>query len=267
MSFLRVLMFNRISFPYQLGETAMGLIYLHSIGIIHGDLKCVRGFAFQTYSNSKAVNVNVLQANIMVNDEHVAQLADFGQSTVGDGTVNGSMSNSAGHPRWLAPELMFPEIFNGSGKSTRESDVYAFGMTALEVCCAKSSEINFSCLTRISQMFTGKVPFFALPECALPLEVAINGLRPSHPGPETEARGLTGKIWRLMRRCWRQKSHLRPKTHGDDSRLVVFAKSSTVSYASAASSQASPGLPLYSRAMRAKVDNHVDLLVAERKGL
>ncbi len=66
---------------------------------------------------------NVLQANILVNDEHVAQLADFGQSTVGDGTVNGSMSNSAGHPRWLAPELMFPENFNGSGKSTQRPTV------------------------------------------------------------------------------------------------------------------------------------------------
>ncbi|KLO11142.1 kinase-like protein [Schizopora paradoxa] len=108
-----------------LTQVASGLIYLHYINIVHGDLKC---------------------ANILVSDYGIAQLADFGLSTVGDvgaAIVDGSLSNSAGNPRWLAPELMFPEMFHGSGKSTRESDVYAFAMTALE-------------------LFTGKVPFFGL---------------------------------------------------------------------------------------------------------
>ncbi len=79
---------------------------------------------------------------MVVNDEGIAQLADFGLSTVGDDneTVNSSLSLSscAGNPRWLAPELLCAGVFNGSGKSTRESDVYAFGMTALEVCCTTS---------------------------------------------------------------------------------------------------------------------------------
>ena len=71
----------------------------------------------------------------MVNDDGVAQLTDFGFAAVEPvrSTVTGSMSNSAGNPRWLAPELMFPDLFGGAGKSTRESDAYAFGMTALEV--------------------------------------------------------------------------------------------------------------------------------------
>jgi len=119
----------------QLAQVARGLNYLHSVDIIHGDLKC---------------------ANVLVNGEGIAQLADFGLSTVGDATIAtvSSISNSAGNPRWLAPELMFPDKFNGSGRSTRESDVYAFGMTALE-------------------LFTGKAPFFELPLAALPYEVAI----------------------------------------------------------------------------------------------
>ncbi len=73
----------------------------------------------------------------MVSDEGQAQLADFGLATVESvrsiASGSRSMSNSAGNPRWLAPELMFPELFDGVGKSTRESDAYAFGMTALEV--------------------------------------------------------------------------------------------------------------------------------------
>jgi len=74
----------------------------------------------------------------MINDEGIAQLSDFGLATVGHdlaiAIASGSTSNSGGNPRWLAPELMFPDLFNGTGKSTPESDLYAFGMTALEVC-------------------------------------------------------------------------------------------------------------------------------------
>lgn len=79
----------------------------------------------------------------MVTDDGNAQLADFGLSTIGglSATTNGSLSNSAGHPRWLAPELMFPDYFNGTGRSTCESDVYAFGMTALEVRSAKKIQV------------------------------------------------------------------------------------------------------------------------------
>ena len=78
---------------------------------------------------------NIFQTNIMINDEGNPQLSDFVLSTVEpiQGLVSGSMSLSGGNPRWSAPELMFPKLFNASGRCTRESDVYAFGMTALEV--------------------------------------------------------------------------------------------------------------------------------------
>lgn len=79
---------------------------------------------------------------MLINDEGEAQLADFGLSSLGDGIAGTSSSllNSAGNPRWLAPELMFPDLFNGSGKTTRETDVYAFGMTALEVSFLESNK-------------------------------------------------------------------------------------------------------------------------------
>lgn len=72
----------------------------------------------------------------MVDDDGKAQIADFGLATIESvRTVDAcSMSNSGGNTYWLAPELMDPKQFDGTGKTTRESDVYAFGMTALEVC-------------------------------------------------------------------------------------------------------------------------------------
>lgn len=66
------------------------------------------------------------------------KLADFGVGAfeAGQTTALGSASLSAGGtPRWQAPELFIPSLFDETvtGRITRESDVYAFGMTALEV--------------------------------------------------------------------------------------------------------------------------------------
>ncbi len=85
------------------------------------------------------------QSNVMVDDKGNAQLSDFGLASVEPihVTIAGSMSISGGNPRWLAPELMFPDLFDGNGRSARESDVYAFGMTALEVI-APNLNINLN---------------------------------------------------------------------------------------------------------------------------
>ncbi|KLO08218.1 kinase-like protein, partial [Schizopora paradoxa] len=166
-------------------STTKGLLYLHAIDIIHGDIKC---------------------ANIMVDDEGKAQLADFGLSTVDSVrlTANSPTSYSAGNPRWLAPELMFPEMFGGDGESTRESDAYAFGMTALE-------------------LFTEQVPFCDFVTASLPFEIAVNGLTPSWPGPQAEARGLTTDVWVMMRNCWRRDPMSRSEALRKD--LTQFATS------------------------------------------
>ncbi|KLO09040.1 kinase-like protein, partial [Schizopora paradoxa] len=150
-----------------LAQAGNGLLYLHSVEIIHGDLKCT---------------------NIMVDNEGNPQLSDFGLSTVEpiQTIVASSMSLSGGNPRWSAPELIFPDLFRGSGKSTRASDVYSFGMTALE-------------------LFMEKVPFYDIQDAALPLEIAINGLEPSWPGREAEVRGLTENIWKMMQGFWKRE--------------------------------------------------------------
>ncbi|KAL1669009.1 hypothetical protein GGF50DRAFT_45197 [Schizophyllum commune] len=88
-------------------EIARGMEYLHSKGVLHGDLKA---------------------ANVLVDDNHHAVISDFGQSEMrsevyrisglGDGTL-----------RWQAPEL----LSGATERITTETDVYAFAITAVEV--------------------------------------------------------------------------------------------------------------------------------------
>ncbi|KAJ7701877.1 kinase-like domain-containing protein [Mycena rosella] len=94
-----------------LAQVAEGLCYLHSMDIVHGDL---RG------------------TNILISDDSNACLADFGLTTVMDATSASSAAltsttNHGGSTRWLAPELIRPASF-GCEKFLRTpaSDVYAF---------------------------------------------------------------------------------------------------------------------------------------------
>ncbi|KAJ7108319.1 kinase-like domain-containing protein [Mycena epipterygia] len=106
---------------YLLLDISLGLEYLHSRQICHGDLKGV---------------------NVLVDDSRKALLCDFGLARVkadvnsrtaqlGDAVIIGSRN-------WMAPELLA-----GSPPMTR-SDIYAFGMTAYELY---TDEDPFSTLT------------------------------------------------------------------------------------------------------------------------
>ena len=58
------------------------------------------------------------------------------ESTVGSAARSGEVK---GTTRWMAPELMLPENFGFPGElakqlPTKSTDIYAIGMTILEVC-------------------------------------------------------------------------------------------------------------------------------------
>ncbi|KAF8183830.1 kinase-like domain-containing protein [Mycena galopus ATCC 62051] len=92
-------------------EIAQGLQYLHSRGIVHGDL---RG------------------TNILINEDWSACLADFGLSIFSDATATMSTTR-AGSLYWMAPELLDPGRFGIEFTRTPASDVYAFGCVCFEM--------------------------------------------------------------------------------------------------------------------------------------
>ncbi|KAJ7318190.1 kinase-like domain-containing protein [Mycena albidolilacea] len=92
-------------------EIAVGLQYLRSENIVHGDL---RG------------------ANILVDDGGHARLADFGLAAITDGPL--AATNRGGSLRWMAPELLHPEscgfkVF----QRTFASDIYSFACVCIEL--------------------------------------------------------------------------------------------------------------------------------------
>ncbi|KAG9099138.1 hypothetical protein FS749_002041 [Ceratobasidium sp. UAMH 11750] len=91
-------------------QVAEGLEYIHSIGMIHGDLKA---------------------SNILISIEGVVKLGDFGNSVLADYSLVFSVSNIAGGgtTRWMAPELFGQEDVDAADRD-KKTDVYALGMAS-----------------------------------------------------------------------------------------------------------------------------------------
>ncbi|KAG9030159.1 hypothetical protein FS837_003350, partial [Tulasnella sp. UAMH 9824] len=89
---------------YLLSQTADAINYLHTEGVLHGDIKA---------------------SNILINKEGSGLLCDFGLARMTD-AITSTLMKGAGSVRWMAPEL-----YDNAPKSP-ETDIYAFGMTIAE---------------------------------------------------------------------------------------------------------------------------------------
>ncbi|KIJ52392.1 hypothetical protein M422DRAFT_26014 [Sphaerobolus stellatus SS14] len=136
---------------------AAGLGYLHSRKrpIIHGDISAT---------------------NILVSDNGIPCIADFGLSRIFNIPRSYSSSTSsgpAGSLRWMAPELFF------NRPATASSDVWAFGMTMLEI-------------------ITGRSPYDDIALDPVVLREIVDGRIPRRP----VAMSLTDGLWALCMECW-----------------------------------------------------------------
>uniref|UniRef100_A0A7S3R7F3 Protein kinase domain-containing protein n=1 Tax=Dunaliella tertiolecta TaxID=3047 RepID=A0A7S3R7F3_DUNTE len=94
-------------------DIAQGTLYLHNLQIIHGDLK--------------PENV-LLKADKNASVGLVAKLTDFGLAIILGPTATHASNFRSGTPFYCAPEV------STSGRTTKASDVFSFGVVMCEVC-------------------------------------------------------------------------------------------------------------------------------------
>ncbi|KAG6330032.1 hypothetical protein ID866_9059 [Astraeus odoratus] len=160
-------------------DIARGLCYLHNHPkgpIIHGDLK---------------------GANVLISEDGRALLADFSYSV---------MSNSSfklvSSPKGFTPNWMSPEIANGDCTSSVESDIWAFGMTALE-------------------LFTREIPFAKFRIEIIAIQIIMNGA-PGRPSDASTCSRMTDDWWDICLLCWQRDPSSRPTMSEIVRRIVAI---------------------------------------------
>ncbi|KAF8198717.1 kinase-like domain-containing protein, partial [Mycena galopus ATCC 62051] len=151
-----------------------GLAYLHSVDIVHGDL---RG------------------GNVLVDNDGHARLTDFGLARFVDSNTSVSSTRS-GSPRWMAPELMVPPA-GQPFRRTQASDVWAFGC----VCCEVWTEGTHPfpdlpsdgavVMAFSAHSAPGKIPYAVVP-------LDKGGSR------------MPDVLWEVAKSCWQQNGSDRP---------------------------------------------------------
>jgi len=162
----------KVSRTSLLHEVAEGLRYLHSYGVVHGDLK---------------------GTNVLISQSGHACLSDYGLMPVqaNHAFMVAATPGVVGISRWLAPELINPPRKKGRRQpaGTKQADIFAFAMLVIEV-------------------FAGELPFGDVRHETAILMIA-QGKRPEKPSG-AESRGFTTEIWRFTQRCWQQNPTKRP---------------------------------------------------------
>ncbi|KAG8887862.1 hypothetical protein FRB98_008828 [Tulasnella sp. 332] len=136
---------------------ASGLAYLHASGVIHGDLKA---------------------ANILLGDYLTPMLCDFGMSKDEEFNETSTGMKGCGTSRWMSPELM------DDSPKTDKTDIYAFGMTIVEI-------------------LTGKVPFPQHNRFRV-ITAVTSGERPSFEPSSRNGKDFV-PLWDVAAACWKEQ--------------------------------------------------------------
>ncbi|KAI6142182.1 kinase-like domain-containing protein, partial [Pisolithus tinctorius] len=151
----------------QLLDIARGLHYLHSLHIAHGDMK---------------------GPNVLISEARRALITDFGSSCLTNPPPSLQVDPSCGVSlRWLAPE----RLNTPTPTSTQEADVWAFGMTVLE-------------------LFSRKNPFHEVRVEWGVVKRIVEGHLPDRPSDESTSFRLCDSWWKICLECWEYDPVQRP---------------------------------------------------------
>ena len=153
-----------------------------------------------------------LEANILINRDGRACIADFGLLTIVPDQTSfiSTTCMEGGTIRWMSPELLDPEPFGlNDGRPTKESDCYALGMVIYEV-------------------LSGQVPF-AQDKDTVVIRKVIEGKRPERP-LGTQAVWFTDGLWEMLELCWNHQPCDRPSLKTLLQRLEVVTRPSRSSF-------------------------------------
>uniref|UniRef100_A0A383VFW0 Protein kinase domain-containing protein n=1 Tax=Tetradesmus obliquus TaxID=3088 RepID=A0A383VFW0_TETOB len=137
-------------------DVAKAMLHLHSLNVLHSDLKAQNVMMASGNSDGRGV---------------VAKVGDFGLSLKMDHTATHISSVYQGTLTHMAPEVML------SGRVSKAADVYAFGITLWE-------------------LYTGRRAFEGVPRALLGHQVTREALRPKFPpGTPLQYKTLAERCW------------------------------------------------------------------------
>ncbi|KAG1840315.1 kinase-like domain-containing protein [Suillus tomentosus] len=151
-------------------QVVLGLQYLHSKDIVHGDL---------------------MPPNVLIDENGDALLADFGLSCLlADHETSFFASHSSGAIRWAAPEIIpldTERLDECVSKPNKASDIYSFGCIMMQVL--------FNCS-----------PYFDMKTESLVIMAKSKGILPTRPASPA----IADVHWRYIERCWSTQIEMRP---------------------------------------------------------
>jgi len=178
---------EKVDLLYMVQGIASGLEYLHLNNIVHSDMK---------------------SGNVLISPEGEPLVTDFGIShMLSSSTVASLTTGTYGTVRWMAYEQINIDEAQTSTPYTFQTDVWAFGMTILE-------------------LLTLSLPYAHLMMDQQVTIAIYKGQRPHKPvAYDTEWDAERRFLWDVCESCWKLEPYLRPSLKTITLRLDVIRDS------------------------------------------